>query len=77
MEHGLYTYHVCGRCVFFFGDGEYKFLGKVGCLMPDISDENEDLFKEWCVETADGEKAGFKRCFRCFISNQECVAVSR
>jgi len=76
MECGRFTYHICARCVAFFGDGEHKYLGKIGCLMPDITEDNVDLFKEWYVESGGDEKARFMRCFRCFINNQECVAVS-
>jgi len=39
------------------------FLGKVSCLMPDVTKANKDLFKEWCVELDSGKKACYKRCF--------------
>jgi len=76
MESGKPSYHVCARCIAFYGDGEYKFLGEVGCYMPNVNLSNMHLYKEWAVKTDNGEVAEFKRCLRCFINNQECVAVS-
>lgn len=73
MDSGRATAHPCGRCVNAFADGQYRYLGQVGCLMPTFEDQKKSLFAGW---SADGGEEHFCKCLRCFILGQECVAAS-
>ena len=75
VENGVPIYYVCARCIAFYAGGEVKFLGKIGCICPPLTDANRHLYDTWLVEVEDGSKHQFMRCFRCFLAQQECVAV--
>ncbi|KAI8933507.1 hypothetical protein NX059_009244 [Plenodomus lindquistii] len=75
VDRGIPTYHVCTQCVAFYGRGYIEFLGRIGCLMPAVTDETKDLYKDWVVTNENEDRVEFERCFRCFVSNVECCAV--
>jgi hypothetical protein len=68
-DNAKLTWHICARCLAWLGSGEHRFLGKVGCVMPDFSEAEEKEFKAF-------KDKGIMRCYRCFILGQDCCVVS-
>lgn len=75
-DHCRRSYHVCSRCVPYFGGGQYRFAGKIGCCFPDVTEANQHLFKAWLFAVTSGEDVQTMRCWRCFLTNSDCYAVS-
>lgn len=67
--------HCCTRCVSYFGTGQHRYAGKIGCCFPRVTEENAELFKAWLFEVTSGEDVQTMRCWRCFLTNSDCYAV--
>jgi hypothetical protein len=76
VDNSQPTQHLCHRCVMFYADGSYRWMGRVGCYMPDMTRDKRDMYAAWTVKTDDGAIVQYARCFRCWNSGQECCAVS-
>lgn len=74
--HARRSHHVCVRCISYFAYGATHFAGKPGCCFPSVNEGNQASFKAWLIEVASGDDVQTMRCWRCFLTNSDCFAVS-
>jgi len=75
IEDSKRSYHSCARCIVFFATEASKYLGKWGCIMANLSDNDYKKVSAWRVgEGNDAEQ--YMRCMRCWNLGQECCSVS-
>ncbi|KAF2787492.1 hypothetical protein K505DRAFT_367300 [Melanomma pulvis-pyrius CBS 109.77] len=75
-DHGVVARQCCASCIAFYKDHEYRFLGTIGCLMANpVTRQKKELFREWRTMNDKGQIMEYKRCYRCFVTNQECVSL--
>jgi hypothetical protein len=69
VDNAKLSWHVCARCLAFFGTGDVRWLGVIGCCFPDPEGPNGTLYQEYI-------ESGVLKCFRCWEKNDDCVVVS-
>jgi hypothetical protein len=69
VDNAELTYHCCARCIAWLADGYFRYLGKVGCCMPTLSENNAKDLEEYTAK-------GVLKCFRCWQMGGDCCVVS-
>lgn len=72
----MVTVFPCVKCIFYFAQGEWRHAGYLCCSFYTCPLDEVPELDTWHIVTEKGVVVHFRKCYRCFLRHDECLAVS-